>query len=464
MSEEGYKPYKSNLDYAELLNRKTFKDRFADALNKQADSMGKPMNVRQANSQALIRGFAAGFSHDSEREAKLAELESMSKELAMNNYELQMQSGRNAKKKADRENFFTSNAEDLAMMSDAIVSGNHTQVDMLAPDILSSYQKITGYGKDMTYKHYKNGLYTFQKADGSYNTINVKDLFAEVYDNLPDEQKKRYRGFASRRQLIDMDAEEKLRNLKIQEAQSRIANTNADTDLIKAKTSSAREEMLNPPMNEQDKILFKANVDSNQKWLEEAGKKVSTDKALVDTLNEVEQYLIEAAKKGQVGSNLDAIKNRIWGKYITGDNKAMSVVDMAKAAYFARIKEAGGSNPSTTEFTTVLETVPNTDKNLAASLNALKRDRDKALRNIYKFEKTSKNLIDNKYQGSPYDNSISGFTDEEFNNFRKDNLKNKVTVIRTAKLGTPLAEPEVITINADYLEDAIEDGFELYYE
>ena len=104
MSEEGYKPYKSNLDYSELLNRKSFKDRFADALNKQADSMGKPMNVRQANSQALIRGFAAGFSHDSEREAKLAELESMSKELAMNNYELQMQSGRNAKKKADREN------------------------------------------------------------------------------------------------------------------------------------------------------------------------------------------------------------------------------------------------------------------------------------------------------------------------------------------------------------------------
>lgn len=454
---------KNHKSYYDMLTRKTTMDKVGDAFTDQANSM-QPRNVGQRREQALYRGLGVGFGINPEREAKLRELEEQARQLSTLNYGLQMSAGEVAKKKADRENFFVNNSEDLAMMSDAIVAGKHTQVDMLAPAILTSYQNITGYGKDMTFLHYKNGFFTFRKADGSHPTINVKDMFAEVYDNLPDEQKKRYRGFASRRQLVDMDAEEQLRNLKIQEAQSRIANVNADTDLIKAKTSTAKEEMLNPPMNKQDEILFKSNVDFNQEWLKEAGKKAETNQILLDTLNEVEEYLIEAAKKGQVGSDLEAKARRIWGKYISGDNKAMSVVDMAKAAYFARIKEAGGSNPSTGEFFTVLETVPNTDKNLLASLKALNRDRDNALRHIKKFKVTSENLIKNKYQGSPYDNAISGFTDEEFNQFRAENLKNKVTVVRTAKLGTPLAEPEVLTINADFLEDAIEDGFELYYE
>jgi hypothetical protein len=128
------------------------------------------------------------------------------------------------------------------------------------------------------------------------------------------------------------------------------------------------------------------------------------------------------------------------------------------------MKEAGGSNVSSGEFFTVLETVPNTDKNLAASLNTLNRDRDNALRNILKFNKTEKNLRDKEYQGSPYDPAVHGFSDDEYNNFRKENNKNKVVVIRTAKLGTPLAEPEVAEIGADELENYIEDGFEIYYE
>jgi hypothetical protein len=450
-------------DYSDILNRKKTSDRLADAFTDQANSM-RPMNVGQRREQALLRGLGVGFGIDPEREAKLAELENMSKELAMNKYALEMQSGRNAKIKVDNENFFLNNPEDLAMMSDAIVSGNHTQVDMLAPDILSSYQKITGYGKDMTYKHYKNGLYTFEKADGTYNTINVKDLFAPVYDNLPDEQKKRYRGFASRRQLVDMEAEEALRTLKMQELRSRIENTNADTELVRAKTSSAREEMLNPPMTESQKILFKANVDNNQEYLKEAGKKNITNLALVQTLNELEEMIIESAKKGQVGSDISAIRKRGWDKYISGDNKEMTIVDMAKATYFGRIKEAGGSNPSTTEFLTALSTMPNTDKNLSANLRIINKDRDNALRNILKFNKMEKNLRDREYQGSPYDPAVHGFSDEEYNNFRKENNKNKVVVIRTAKLGTPLAEPEVAEIGADELENYIADGFEIYYE
>ena len=134
-------------------------------------------------------------------------------------------------------------------------------------------------------------------------------------------------------------------------------------------------------------MLFRSEIQllAYKKYLEEAGKKLITDKILVQTLNETEDMLVEAAKKGQVGSDLLSQARRKWGKYISGNNKEMTIVDMAKAAYFARVKEAGGSNPSTTEFLTALETIPNTDKNLLASLSILRKDRLNALNSIYRF-------------------------------------------------------------------------------
>jgi len=289
-------------------------------------------------------------------------------------------------------------------------------------------------------------------------------LMQPIMDMLPEEQKKNYRGFLSPLQNADIDRAVKEQSLKLEKLQADIDSSKSHGKVYEMQAKELENNIARPPMTDSQKILFKANVDNNQEYLKEAGKKVESNKILIDTLNETEQFLIEASKKGQVGSDAKAIANRIWGKYISGDSKAMSIVDMAKAAYFSRMKEAGGSNVSSGEFFAVLETVPNTDKNLAASLNTLNRDRDNALKNILKFNKIEKNLREREYQGSPYDPAIHGFSDEEYSKFRKENNKNKVVVIRTAKLGTPLAEPEVAEIGADELESYIEDGFEIYYE
>jgi len=56
------------------VHRSNKSNAFSDALNKQVDSMGKPMNVRQANSQAAIRGFAAGFGNDNYEDNREYEL------------------------------------------------------------------------------------------------------------------------------------------------------------------------------------------------------------------------------------------------------------------------------------------------------------------------------------------------------------------------------------------------------
>ncbi|WPY00004.1 hypothetical protein Megpolyxen_01917 (plasmid) [Candidatus Megaera polyxenophila] len=463
MSDDNFDNYNKTVKtYSDILNRKKTSDKLSYAFSKQADSM-RPLNVGQRREQALLRGFAVGLSNDYEREAKLVELEEQCKQMGMLQRELTMAAAQNKMKKEKQMAFFNENQAALSQLSEYIYAGKHNEVDILAPEVLKSYGDITG-AKVGKFSHYKNGYATFLDDKGEPRTINIKNLMQPVMDMLPEEQKKNYRGFLSPLQNADIDRAVKEQSLKLEKLQADIDSSKAHSKVYEMQAKELENNITRPPMTESQKILFKANVDNNQEYLKEAAKKVEANKILIDTLNETEQFLIEASKKGQVGSDAKAIANRIWGKYISGDSKAMSIVDMAKAAYFSRMKEAGGSNVSSGEFFTVLETVPNTDKNLAASLNTLNRDRDNALKNILKFNKIEKNLREREYQGSPYDPAIHGFSDEEYSKFRKENNKNKVVVIRTAKLGTPLAEPEVAEISADELENYIADGFEIYYE
>jgi len=248
--------------------------------------------------------------------------------------------------------------------------------------------------------------------------------------------------------------EQRLKNEQIRAA---IEASRASAELSRAKGMKTINDVKNPPMNDQQKILFKADVDSNKEYIKDVGKKIISDKVLVKTLNETEEMLVEAAKKGQVGSDLLAQARRKWGKYISGNNKEMTIVDMAKAAYFARVKEAGGSNPSTTEFLTALETIPNTDKNLLASLNILRKDKINALNNIYRFNNIEKNLRTNNYQGSPYDENVVNFNEDEFNNYVKENSSKKMIVVQKKDKNTGIISTREIPIE-DY-EDAYNNGY-----
>jgi hypothetical protein len=442
-------------DYSDMLNRKTVMDKVGDAFTDQANSM-RPMNVGQRREQALFRGLGAGFGINPAREAKLAELENMSKELSMNKYALEMQSGKNELKKQKLLSFLNENHAGLSQLSEYIYAGKHNEVDILAPEILKSYGDITG-DKIGKFNHYKNGYATFIDETGNPKTINIKNLLQPVMDLLPADQKKEYRGFLSPLQNADIDRMVKAQELQMQKYQADIEASKAHAELYKSQAEKARNDVKNPPMNDQQKILFKADVDSNKDYIKDVGKKIISDKVLVKTLNETEEMLVEAAKKGQVGSDLIAQARRKWGKYISGNNKEITIVDMAKAAYFARVKEAGGSNPSTTEFLTALETIPNTDKNLLASLNILRKDKINALNNIYRFNNIEKNLRTNNYQGSPYDENVVNFNEDEFNNYVKENSSKKT--IKVSKVNKNTGKKEIIEIPLEDYEEVYNDGY-----
>jgi hypothetical protein len=446
-------------DYSDILNRKKTGDKLGDAFSKQADSM-RPMNVGQRREQALLRGLGVGFSYDSEREDKLAELEEQYKQLDSFERELKMSVGKSQKIKADNENFFLTNRNDLATMNTFLANGDFEAVDVMAPTLIENYKKITGRNIG-EYSYSSNGKIYMEDKQGNVKGQYIADILQGV---IPQEEQMNFPElltYNSKAAVANKLEEQRLKNEQIKAAieasRASVVSSKAHAELYKSQAEKARNDVKNPPMNDQQKILFKADVDSNKEYIKDVGKKIISDKVLVKTLNETEEMLVEAAKKGQVGSDLIAQARRKWGKYISGNNKEMTIVDMAKAAYFARVKEAGGSNPSTTEFLTALETIPNTDKNLLASLNILRKDKINALNNIYRFNNIEKNLRTNNYQGSPYDENVVNFNEDEFNNYVKENSSKKT--IKVSKINKNTGKKEIIEIPLEDYEEVYNDGY-----
>lgn len=442
-------------DYSDILNRKKTSDKLGDAFSKQADSM-RPLNVGQRREQALLRGLGVGLNNDDEREAKLAELEEDYKQVDMLNRQLQMSSGKNQLTKAQNENFFLSNRNDLATMNAFLSNGDFEAVDVMAPTLIENYKKITG--RDIgEYAYSRNGKIYLENGKGEVKGQYLAEILQGI---IPESEQMNFPELLTYNSKQAVQAKMDEQRLKNEQIRAAIEASYASADLSRAKGIEALNKSKNPPMTESQKILFKSNVDNNQQYLKDERKKIITDKALVQTLNDVEEVLIEAAKKGDVGSNAKPIAYRLFGKYISGNNKETTLVDMAKAAYFARVKEAGGSNPSTKEFLTALETIPNTDKNLFASLQVIRKDRKNALQNIYKFNNVEKNLRDREYQGSPDDENIINFNEEELNNFVGENSSKKTVRVFLPK--TSKKDEVIIDVPIGEYEDAYNKGFRFY--
>lgn len=444
-------------EYYDILNRRKPMEDVGDAFKGQADAM-RPMNVGQRREQALMRGFGAGINMGARAvdEAKIREIEEDSRQMAMLTKELTMATGKNQLREQKIKSFIADQDSNLKLASDLIVKGKYDQLDILAPSIFNAYKEHTGTNLG-EYLFSKNGHISFKTPDGKIETMEAKTLFNPIMNYIPPEDRGNYKGFATSYQAEELDAIVETRRLRNELLQSQADNAKAHSNLYEAQAKEALRKAENPTMTKSQEIVFKSNVDNNQQYIKEARKKVITDKILVQTLNETEDMIIEAAKKGQVGSDLLSQGKRLWSKYLTGDNKEMTIADMAKAAYFARVKEAGGANPSTTEFLTALETIPNTDKNLLASLSVLKKDKNIALNNIYRFNNIEKNLRNNNYQGSPDDENIINFNEDEFNNFVNENSLKKT--IRVSKKDKNTGKIDILDIPIDSFEDYYNAGY-----
>lgn len=143
-------------------------------------------------------------------------------------------------------------------------------------------------------------------------------------------------------------------------------------------------------------IIRKTNIENLSK---EKDKAIS-NMALVKTLDELEDAFKEAKKKGYVGSSMNNALKRSWASYI-GDTEDLDIIAAAKKVYLHRVKEGGGSNPSTVEFNEILKTVPTSDKAYNASMKLLYSDRNKALDDIERYNSYAKKLKETDYLTDP---------------------------------------------------------------
>lgn len=283
---------------------------------------------------------------------------------------------------------------------------------------VKSAKTSLGMDEEQSDRAMRNGLYGFSEALAQDQTPIAKGgLFSKfataargvpagmrAYDEAEDAAVKQngiYAQFAQRvrdaeeAKIAKMEQEAYLRKMNDDKMALERDRLDEQRDyhkqILDAKTAAA---------NTKEPMLNKDIRNTNLKNITNEREKVISDMALVETLNDLESALKEAKKSGYVGSSYLAAARRKFAKYI-GDTKDLDVAEAAKAAYLERVKQGGGSNPSTFEFTEIMKTVPSTDKDFNAAIKILQKDKNNAIERLKRYNEYTNKLKQTDYLADP---------------------------------------------------------------
>lgn len=432
--------------FQELVNQPTAADAMADANIRSM--IPNPRNEGEILANSLSSGFAGGLkAHENQkRQEKLSPILERAGQITAKAAELEAQMQDETQTKMDTEKFYRRVAPAMLERSKAALAGDTSAVSELDKYIYGVLQQSV---KDPSL-----GPYSHSNGSNTYFTNNEtgvdegRNLMQTMYQYGIDPAQIFGKdamnveiGYSPGAKLKYED-ERKMLAAELAQKNSVTSVNNAQAGNYNAQTEKTQHEIKNP-----EEPYNKELANHNLTHIKEQRERNTNAKALVATLNDLEGMIKDANKKGQAGSTLKTTGNRLWAKYLSGDNESATLADMAKAAYFARVKEGGGSNPSTTEFLTVLETVPNIDKNPQAALKRLQFDREQALKTMYRYKKTEEGLRKTKYQGSPDDEAVFKHNDDEYKTFSKQYYTPKVTI--QAPDGT------IALVSPEYADDLV---------
>lgn len=367
-------------DYSDILNRKKTSDKLGDAFTDQANSM-RPMNVGQRREQALLRGLGVGLNSDDDREAKLAELENMSKELAMNKYALEMQSGKNAKIKADNDNFFLSNRNDLATLNDFLQKGDFEAVNVMAPTLLENYKKITG--KDIgEYSYSANGKIYMEDKQGNVKGQYIADILQGI---IPEEEQMNFPElltYNSKAAVANKLEEQRLKNDQIRAAieasRAAIEASRASAELHRSQGYKSRNEM-----GEIEKLNYKNQLDKNSDeyktklkvnndYIEGLSKENTRANNIIPILDEFNKLLTDSPELFGSGKWMEA--KRDIAKF-TGDDGPIQRANYLQKYFFPEIKGIAG-NPNQREWGDLVGKIISESQNVEAAKAQIQLDKE----------------------------------------------------------------------------------------
>ncbi len=412
--------YKESLNqYQDLVNQPTFADYLGNAFSKVGSQPA--VGEAQRMSNAMLSGMGAGISGAAaeERRQKLSPMLEQAGRITAKAAELEAQMQESEQNRLKITQFMKQSAVPIAQLSQASLAGDRPAANELAKGVYLNFKQQADDPTMGDFDHYHNGVIYYHNLET--RAIEGENVIGLMYQagidpvSIWGQDAPMIEAGLSPGAKKNYEDSEKMRQLEMEGKRADVNLKQAHAGVYQQQANQIQNEIANP-----EKPYNKELASHNLAYIKEQREPYIKNQALVATLNDLEEIIKKADKKGQAGSTLDALGKRAWAKYYSGNNEEATLAEMAKAAYFARVKEAGGSNPSTTEMQVVLETVPNIDKNPKAALKRLEFDREQALKQMYRYKKTEQGLRNSNYQGSPDDETIFKHDDEEFKTFSKD--------------------------------------------
>ena len=460
-------------DYQDILNRRTYKDNFSDALNKQADSIGRPMNKGQADTSAILRGFAAGFSHDSEREAKLAELENMSKELTMNKYALEMQSGENELKKQKDLAFFNKTRHDMSIMSDFANKGDNEAVKLMLPTFLKKYEDIYGESAGRLVDFHDGRVYL--EKDGKVKTQHLADLADHV---IPENEKGNFTGlltYNSKQAVQNKLEEQRLKNEHIRanidasrasvessKAHAELYKSQANPDLIAAEMDYKKaqaEKLRQTDISKEQQHVSKEITNSNFKYIDENFKKISTNKRVIEAYKKINNLMSEESNSlwNREGSGFISTLQRWSDPSITDANVRQARIELEKMPLWSEFKEIFGAKASDQDLKAFLTTMPDLNKPYKANKEAILGRIEDLEQSTFNIENTIDILEKSNYLTHHSNSSVRRELEERNNKRKEDILLDNGNNVKMKDKNN-----KIYYIPKNDVDKAINDGLEKY--
>lgn len=389
--------------YANLVNQPSGNDALADSLERAGSQTAIGPAGYEAN--ALLSGAASGVRANSAkaRQEKLSRLEGDLTQLMNYNRQVASAAAEGEMQKQQTVKFFQQSAIPIAELSKASLAGDTNAANKIAQGLLRNYRQTFQDASVGDFDHIHNGtIYYENPKTGDIEGRNVMQLM--------------YQSGIKPLELWGQDAGMVEAGLS-PGAKQNYENTQR-TQQAEMKHTDLLNQKLSSDINQQEKKAQQQPYNKevakyNLKYLDEQRPKLKRNEVLVSTLDDFANSIRAAIKEGSAGGTPTAQLKRQLQK-IAGTDKNATLAEMFEQVYFHRVKEVGGSNPSSFELKVAKAAMPSLDKNPEAVLQAIEADKQRAFKEIMQYKKQEEALRNSNYQMSPDDPSIMENFDDEY--------------------------------------------------
>ena len=256
--------------YANIINKKTGVDRFADTIENM--QIKNPITPKQRSYNAAMGGFGAGLhmSQDRGRTQKMEELEGQLRDLTLLDKELKMKLGQNQLRDETFKDFGAKNYYDLLALDKAVGENDTDTQERLFKNLYNSLRQTSPemakqLGEPVGIK---GDTFLFESTNGKVIGVNRKSVFEDIMLRMPEEQQRSLVNLQTSHIAKSIADRDKEKELKLSKTEAEIAKLQGeakhygsmqtvnqiDKDAIKSHRSYI-EKTLEPRLTANKKVL-----------------------------------------------------------------------------------------------------------------------------------------------------------------------------------------------------------------